>query len=292
MTFDPFAPIASRRLDIEQAIDSAVEKDPGAWRQTVARVLETMDDWRRGNEPERSHLGGSVVGVGCGTRVALDYRKASVDKPNGRLIRLFNRGHMEEARLVAALTVAGIKCKTVSKHGGQISYELQGVRGSVDGVARLPDGRLAVLEFKTMSQRPFDELCRTGIIKDQHMTQMQCGMAGLGLDAALYVACHKDTDTIIVFEVAADPSIASEADDLAFEVVHGVIPEIEFQRGALQCKYCPHKAICHGGEAPVARCETCVHAVSDGNGRWSCSVANFGQLCDSYGPIQVTRSAL
>lgn len=292
MTFDPFASLASRRLDIEQAIDTAIEKDPGAWRQTMARVLETMEDWRRGNEPERSHLGASVVGVGCGTRVALDYRHASPNKPDGRLIRLFNRGHMEEARLVAALTVAGIKCKTVSKHGGQISYELRGVRGSVDGVARLPDGRLAVLEFKTMSQRPFDELCRTGTIKDQHMTQMQCGMAGLGLETALYVACHKDTDTIAVFEVAADRNIAVEADSLAFEVVHGAIPMIEFPRGSVQCKYCPHKAICHGGESPVAHCKTCVHALSDGNGRWSCSVAKFGQLCDSYSPIQVTRSAI
>lgn len=290
MTFDPFASLASRRLDIEQAIDTAIEKDPGAWRQAVARVLETMEDWRRGNEPERSHLGASVIGVGCGTRVALDYRHASLDKPDGRLIRLFNRGHMEEARLVAALTVAGIKCKTVSKHGGQISYELKGVKGSVDGVARLPDDRLAVLEFKTMSQRPFNELCRTGVIKDQHMTQMQCGMAGLGLEVALYIACHKDTDTIAVFEVAADPSIAAEADSMAFEVVHGAIPEIEFPRGSAQCKYCPHKAICHDGGAPVARCETCVHAVSDGNGRWSCRVANFGKLCDSYSPIQVTRS--
>ena len=292
MTFDPFAPISSRRLDIEQAIDAAIEKDPGAWRQTVARVLETMEDWRRGNEPERSHLGASVIGAGCPTRVALDYRHASLDKPDGRLIRLFNRGHMEEARLVAALTVAGIKCKTVSKNGGQISYELRGVRGSVDGVARLQDGRLAVLEFKTMSKHPFNELCRTGNIKDQHMTQVQCGMAGLGLEVALYVACHKDTDTIAVFEVTADPCIAAEADDLAFEVVHGAIPDIEPREGALQCKYCPHKAICHGGRAPVARCETCVHAVSDGNGHWSCSVANFGQLCDSYSPIQVTRSAL
>ena len=292
MTFDPFEPLASRRLDIERAIDAAIEKDPGAWRQTMARALETMEDWRRGNEPERSHLGASVIGVGCPTRIALDYRHASLDKPDGRLIRLFNRGHMEEARLVAALTVAGIKCKTASKHGGQIGYELKGVRGSVDGVARLPDGRLAVLEFKTMSQRPFDELCRTGNINDRHMTQMQCGMAGLGLETALYVACHKDTDTIAVFEVAADPSIATEADGLALEVVHGAIPEIEFPRGSVLCKYCPHKGICHGGGAPVVRCETCVHAVPDGNGQWSCSVANFGQLCDSYNPIQVTRSAL
>lgn len=292
MTIDPFAPLAARRLDIEAAIDKAIEENPGAWRRLIADTLATMDDWRRGDEGERSHLGASVVGVGCGTRVALDYRKASLDKPDGRLIRLFNRGHMEEARLVAALTVAGIKCKTMSKHGGQISYELRGVRGSVDGVARLQDGRLAVLEFKTMSQRPFDELCRTGNIKDQHMTQMQCGMAGLGLEAALYVAVHKDTDRIAVLEVAADRSIAEEADSLAFEVVHGAIPDVEFQKGSLQCRYCPHKAICHDEGGPVARCETCVHAVSDGNGRWSCPVAKFGRLCDSYSPIQVTRSAL
>lgn len=291
MTIDLFAPLATRRLDIEQAIDEAVERDPGGWRRLIADTLATMDDWRRGDESERSHLGGSVVGTGCSTRVALDYRHASPDRPDGRLIRLFNRGHMEEARLVAALTVAGIKCKTVSKHGGQISYELEGVRGSVDGVAKLQDGRLTVLEFKTMAQRPFDELTKTGVIKDQHMTQMQCGMAGLGLDVALYVAVHKDTDRIAVFEVAADPSIASEADDLAFRVVHGELPEPEFPRGHSQCRYCSHKAICHEGEAPVARCETCVHAVTDGNGKWSCGIAIFGELCNNYAPIQVRRNS-
>lgn len=291
MTFDPFATLANRRLDIEQAIDEAVESNPGAWRRLIADTLATMDDWRRGDDPERSHLGASVIGVGCSTRVALDYRHASLDKPDGRLVRLFNRGHMEEARLVAALTVAGIKCKTVSKHGGQISYELNGVRGSVDGVARLSDGRLSVLEFKTMAQRPFEELCRTGVIKDQHMTQMQCGMAGLGLEIALYVAVHKDTDRIAVFEVSADRSIASEADDLAFRVVHGEIPEPTFPRGHSQCRYCPHKAICHNGADPVARCETCVHAVTDGNGKWSCGLGKPMVLCDNYAPIQVRSSS-
>lgn len=291
MTIDPFAPLATRRLDIEQAIDKAVEENPGAWRRLIADTLATMDDWRRGDESERSHLGASVIGVGCATRVALDYRHASQDRPDGRLIRLFNRGHMEEARLVAALTVAGIKCKTVSKHGGQISYELEGVSGSVDGVARLPDGRLTVLEFKTMAQRPFDELTKTGVIKDQHMTQMQCGMAGLGLGVALYVAVHKDTDRIAVFEVAADASIASEADDLAFRVVRGEIPEPEFPRGHSLCRYCPHKAICHEGVEPVARCETCVHAVTDGNGKWSCGLGKPMSLCDNYVPIQVRSSS-
>lgn len=291
MTLDPFAPIATRRLDMEWAIDRAIEENPGAWRRLIADALATMDDWRRGDESERSHLGASVVGVGCSTRVALDYRHASQDKPDGRLIRLFNRGHMEEARLVAALTVAGIKCKTVSKRGGQISYELKGVRGSVDGVAKLPDGRLAVLEFKTMAQRPFDDLTKTGVIKDQHVTQMQCGMAGLGLDVALYVAVHKDTDRIAVFEVAADASIVSEADDLAFRVVRGEIPEPEFPRGHSQCRYCPHKAICHEGGAPVARCETCVHAVTDGNGKWSCGLGKPMSLCDNYAPIQVRSSS-
>lgn len=291
MMLDPFAPLATRRLDIEQAIDKAVEDNPGAWRRLIADTLATMDDWRRGNESERSHLGASVIGVGCPTRVALDYRHASQDKPNGRLIRLFNRGHMEEARLVAALSVAGIKCKTVSKYGGQISYELEGIRGSVDGVARLLDGRLAVLEFKTMAQRPFDELTKTLVIKDQHMTQMQCGMAGLGLEVALYVAVHKDTDRIAVFEVAADRLIAEEADSLASRVVHGEIPEPEFPRGHSQCRYCPHNAVCHEGVEPVARCETCVHAVTDGNGKWSCGLGKPMTLCDNYAPIQVRSNS-
>lgn len=291
MTIDPFAPLATRRLDIEQAIDKAIEESPGDWRRLIADALATMDDWRRGDESERSHLGASAIGVGCSTRVALDYRHASPDKPDGRLIRLFNRGHMEEARLVAALTVAGIRCITTSKHGGQISYELEGVRGSVDGVARLPDGRLAVLEFKTMAQRPFDELTKTGIIKDQHMTQMQCGMAGLGLGVALYVVVHKDTDRIAVFEVTADMSIAEEADSLAFRVVRGEIPEPEFPRGHSQCRYCPHKDICHGEGGPVARCETCAHAVTDGNGKWSCGLGKPMTLCDNYAPIKVRSSS-
>lgn len=284
--FDEILNLPQRRRDIETKIDEAVAANPGAWRRAQAAWLECCTDWKDEANRERGHLGASVIGKECPRAVALSYRKVSPDPSanNGRMVRLFNRGHMEEARLAACLQVAGFTLKLISKDGGQISYKAGDLQGSVDGVIKLEDGSLAVLEFKTMGRKIWDKLDKDSQIKPEHMAQMQCGMHGLGLEQALYLASCKDTDAIQVYLVKYDGE-PTEFLNLATDVVHGLIPP-KLADTSYLCKFCDHRAFCHGGQGPIASCRTCVHAVFDGNGKVTCGIAMGDSLCHNYAPIK------
>lgn len=274
-----------RCKDIEKRIDDAVAADPAAWRRAQAAWLERCTDWKEESNKERSHLGASVIGKECPRAVALSYRKVSPDSAsgNGRMVRLFNRGHMEEARLAGCLQVAGFALKLISKDGGQISYKTGDLQGSVDGVIRLQDGSLAVLEFKTMNRKTWDKLEKDGQIKPEHIAQMQCGMHGLGLRRAMYLASCKDTDAIQVYLVDYDGE-PTEFLNLATDITNGLIPP-KLANTDFRCKFCDHKAFCHQAGAPVSSCRTCVHAVFNGNGVVTCGIGKGAELCDNYAPI-------
>lgn len=278
-------PDPRRCIDIEQKIDAAVAADSAAWRRAQAQWLECCTDWREESNRERTHLGASVIGRECPRSVALSYRKASPDAAvNGRMVRLFNRGHMEEARLAACLQVAGFSLKLIGKDGGQISYKTGDLQGSVDGVIRLLDGSLAVLEFKTMNRKAWEKLEKDGQIKPEHLTQMQCGMHGLGLRQAMYLASCKDTDAIQVYLVDYDGE-PTEYLNLATDITHGLIPP-KLVDTDFRCKFCDHKDFCHGAAAPIASCRTCVHASFNGNGVVTCGIGMGNELCHNYAPIK------
>ena len=284
--FDEFlASQAQRRKDIEERIDAAVAADPAAWRRAQAVWLERCTDWKEESNKQRTHLGASVIGKECPRAVALSYRKASPDAAvNGRMVRLFNRGHMEEARLAACLQVAGFQLKLISKDGGQISYKTGDLQGSVDGVLKLEDGSLAVLEFKTMNRKTWDKLDKDGQIKPEHMAQMQCGMHGLGLQKAMYLASCKDTDAIQVYLVNYDGE-PTEFLNLATDITHGLIPP-RLTDTDYRCKFCDHRGFCHKGGLPIASCWTCVHASFSGNGAVTCGIDSGNSLCHNYAPIK------
>jgi hypothetical protein len=285
--FDEVLPQQPRRCpDIEKEIDEAVAADPAAWRRAQAQWLERCTDWKDETNRVRNHLGASVIGKECPRAVALSYRKVSPDAAagNGRMVRLFNRGHMEEARLAACLQVAGFTLKLISKAGDQISYKTGDLHGSVDGVIRLQDGALAVLEFKTMNRKAWDKLDKDGQIKPEHLAQMQCGMHGLGLKQALYLASCKDTDAIQVYlvEYSGEPV---EFLNLATDITHGLIPP-KLVSTDFRCKFCDHKVFCHKEGEPIASCRTCVHAVFGGNGVVTCGIGMGDELCHNYAPIK------
>lgn len=282
---DFLKPLPVRCKDIEKRIDDAVAANPAAWRRAQAAWLERCTDWKEGSNKERTHLGASVIGKECLRAAALSYRKASPDPAtDGRMVRLFNSGHMEEARLASCLQVAGFQLKLISKDGGQISYRTGDLQGSVDGVIRLQDGSLAVLEFKTMNRRAWEKLEKDGQIKPEHMAQMQCGMHGLGLKRAMYLASCKDTDAIQVYLVDYEGE-PTEFLNLATDITHGLIPP-KLLDTDFRCKFCSHKAFCHGNASPIASCRTCVHASFNGNGVVMCGIGNGAELCDNYNPIK------
>lgn len=282
------------------AIDAAIAADGGgAFRQWQGKVIPTLDDAFRGeDEPHRSHLGASVVGRECPREIWYKFRWTTPNKPEPRMLRLYNRGHLEEGRFIAMLLTIGCEVWQVDEHGKQfrISWADGHAGGSGDGVARgipeMPETPV-LTEFKTHGEKSFiklagklDEwrLCRqrrgqfTGegvrTSKFEHFVQMQTYMHKMGLAAAIYFAVNKNTDDIYAEVVHLDSEFAEQFLNRGEQLVWTKEPpkRISESPGFWKCRFCDEHAVCHMGASPELNCRTCDHVQVRAGGAWHCGL--------------------
>lgn len=266
-----------------RAIDAAIEADQGgAYRQNLKKVLPHMEDIYRGQEDAfRSHLGSSVMGQSCGRAIWYGFHWTTKAHFSGRVLRLFNRGHMEEARLIAALLTIGCEVFQQDANGKQfrISAWAGHFGGSGDGVVvgipDLPIGVPALTEWKTHNDKSFQALVKTGVreAKFEHFVQMQIYMRKMQISMALYGAVNKNDDHIHLELVTLDTNIADQFIDRARVIIMSKAPpkKINESPGWFECKFCDHRPVCHMNAAPARNCRTCKYAeVSADKPGWYC----------------------
>ena len=228
----------------------------------------------------RAHLGASIIGKECERALWYDFRWVTQAKHPGRLLRLFETGQLEEARLVSNLratgaTVLEVDPETgrqfrVAAHGGHFG-------GSLDGIAlNLLEAPKTwhVLEFKTHSNKSFNDLLSKKVqaSKPQHYAQMQIYMHLTGISRAMYLAVNKDTDELYVERLEADRACAENLLSKAQRVIFAAtpLPRISDDPSWYQCRLCDHAPVCHGQTAPSVNCRTCLHATPV-EGAWHCA---------------------
>lgn len=265
------------------AIEDAIVADQGArYRQTLEKVLPHIGDAYRGHDaPFRSHLGASVMGGKCGRALWYGFRWATVPKFGARMLRLFNRGHLEEGRIISLLLMIGVQVYQQDENGKQ--YRISDVGGhfggSGDGIGLgipdLPPGTACLLEFKTHNDKSFKKLVAEGVrgAKFEHYVQMQIYMRKMGLAAALYVAVNKNDDDLWMEIVTLDTATSDQMLDRARTIIlmKEAPPKINNSPGWFDCQWCDNKPVCHLGKAPARNCRTCKHSVPKEDGNWYCT---------------------
>ena len=93
----------------------------------------------RACQSERQYLGASRLGVACERALQFEYAKAPVDYGRdvaGRMLRIFERGHVMEDCMVAWLRDAGFDLRTRKAEGEQFGFSVADGRlqGHIDGV--------------------------------------------------------------------------------------------------------------------------------------------------------------
>lgn len=264
------------------AIDHVMRADQGAsFRLNQQKVLPSMHDAYRGeDEGFRSHLGASVIGKACARQIWYGFRWAVKGNFSGQMLRLFNRGHLEEGRVISALMCIGVQVYQQDANGNQFRISDVGGHfgGSGDGVGvgvpDLPPGAPCLLEFKTHNDKNFQKMVKEGVkvIKPEHYTQMQTYMRKMNLMYALYVAVNKNDDSYYMEIVMLDPIHADQFLDRGRQIIfmREAPKKISESPGWFECKYCDAKPICHGGMAPERNCRTCYHIQVIDNGTWVC----------------------
>lgn len=292
--------LATRTLE---AIDKAIEADGGAsFRVWQGKVFPHMSDAFRGGVDEgyREHLGASMIGINCARKLWYSFRWAIKPAFSARILRLFNRGHLEEARFIALLLMIGAEVYQQDSNGKQyrISAANGHFGGSGDGIAKgipdLPPDTYCLLEFKTHGEKSFLELKKKGlqVAKEEHFVQMQVYMRKMGLAAGLYMAVNKNTDEIYAQIVLLNPEYADQYIQRGVNIVYLPTAPVRIAKtiGHFSCTFCDAKQVCHN-RAPIEKnCRTCAYSrPSNKNNLWDClkhnvQVSKETQLigCRSY----------
>lgn len=247
-------------------------------------AASVFEMWRKrgASEPARMYLGASSIGGPCERALWYSFRHASQPTFDGRMYRLFNRGHREEAVIFDELRAIGCDVRDHDENGRQWGFSDIGghFRGHMDAAATgtpYAPKTWCVLECKTHNAKSFKDLCDKGLqtSKPQHYDQMAVYMGQFGMDRGLYYAVNKDTDAVYTEWVKFDKDRYETLMARARRVIESPVPPLRCSNDSSNyiCKGCQSHAICHGTEAPAIGCRTCAHATPflDGaDGHWYC----------------------
>jgi hypothetical protein len=254
---------------------------------TVAKIYQAYEnDADDGNRP---HLGASLIGHQCERYLWNTFRWVDKKKFEGRLLRLFETGQNEEARMAKNLRRIGIDLHTETPDGKQWRVSDIGGHfgGSLDGAGKgFPEApkTWAVWECKTSNTKGFKELLAKGLqsAKPQHYAQVTCYMGYTGMDRAMYTCVCKETDEIFTEWVHFDPVEFAQLKARAERVIRAAEPPMKISNDPswFVCKFCSFHEHCHGDTAPAVNCRTCSHSTPemDGDARWSCAIQGHGAL--------------
>lgn len=233
-------------------------------------------------EPPRPHMGISQIGHKCERWLWLSFRWAVIQKFDGRILRLFRRGQLEEKTIVQDLRAIGMDVQNTTGNQSRVDFGCH-VSGSMDGLIKfgVPEApkKPHICEFKTHGKKSFDELVRDGVEKSKpvHFVQMQAYMLGSDVDRALYVAVCKDDDRMHTERVRLDKEFAQKAVDRAKRIALSErMPEpISADPSWYECRMCAGHDLCFGSKlTKEANCRTCAHSTPTSDSTWTCAVWN------------------
>ncbi len=274
-------------------------------KRLVLQIQADIDKFCREefSEDARTHLGASIIGNDCQAYAWNTFRWLRFEEFDGRMLRLFNRGHLEEARFVRWLVGIGFEVREIDPDT-QKQFRIVGAKGhfggSLDSMMKpparynIPAEHLIWLgEFKTHNEKSFTKLAGPkphytkmgeprsggeGVVKSkpQHYKQMCSYGRAYNFKYGLYCAVNKDTDELYFEIVELD---YMQADDL-FRKAENIVfsqtrpPKIAQTDTFFDCKYCDFAGLCHRGEVPTKNCRSCRNAFPVENAEWFCQVHN------------------
>jgi hypothetical protein len=238
------------------------------WR---AREAEAAADPRSAYEGYGASA--SALGTECDRQIWLTLRWASPQEaPTGRQTRIFERGTLEEERVLGDLRRAGIE---VSREQERFSLAGGWLRGKIDaiGVGFLEAPKAEhVVEIKSLNASTWRSVQKHGLMrsKPEHWHQLHIGMAALGIARGAYVAVCKDDEAIYIERVRLDVEEANRQEARVERLVAAHEAPLKFAENAERppCRFCRHQAICFEAAMPRRNCRTCLHFTfgRDGNG--------------------------
>lgn len=256
-------------------------------------IVETLNEYAEKYSIEkypskhREHLGISLIGEECWRKIWYSFRWVKLEQHEGRMRRLFNRGHREEAEFEKFLFWAGFKQTKINPLTDNY-YKVSSLNGHYGGtpddvwLIRWANNLQILAEYKTHNNKSFEELKakKVKVSKPQHYAQM-CGYGeAFQIKYGLYFAVNKDNDEWHFEFLELDWLYAKELEKKAETIILAKEPppRISEQASYWKCKFCVFQDICFHGECVESNCRSCKHSIPTEKATWA---------CDKYGVIPV-----
>jgi hypothetical protein len=227
----------------------------------ITALVDAGMQQARDNQSVRQYLGASRLGVACERALQFEYAKAPIDPGRdipGRMLRIFERGHVMENCMVAWLRDAGFNLRTTAADGEQFGFsELDGcLQGHVDGViVGGPKGFAypALWENKCLGNKSWRDLDKhkLTVSKPVYAAQVAIYQAYLELHEhpAIFTALNADTMEIYTELVPFDPALAQRMSDRAVKVITAtqtgeLLPRSFNDPSHFECRMCAWQDRC------------------------------------------------
>ena len=254
-------------------------------------VQEIMEG-KESVELPRPYIGYSGLNAPCHRATWYGFRWVEYRRIRPQAKRIFERGDIEEARIVRDLKAAGmdvfhmIEGEKIEATGaiGEKQEEIIGVGGHVRGH---PDGRVLLvpgaektehlLEIKTMKDKKFRDFLKHGIEKVHpvYWGQMHSYMGKMKLKRCLFCVTNKDNEERVFKRYKYDHDVFKDMEAIAVDILTTEIPPDRIGESTwYECKFCNFKDVCHHSKPVLENCRTCQNGVIDDFGVWRCELTN------------------
>lgn len=284
----------------------------GMPKMIAKRIGEDINQWAKKeyDDGHRSHLGASLIGDDCLRKLQFVFRWIKKENFDGRLLRLFQRGHREEHIFTEYLR--GIGCEVYPFYDDELIERLgltnkpnigasepdsdnKGARqfrviganghfgGSLDGIVYLPPeygyNKPLLLEYKTNGTGvSFNKLKDKGIAIAKPAHHVQTNVYGFAyeLEFVLYLNVNKNDDEIYIEIAPLYKTFGEQHFQKAERIIMSETPMNPISKSAAQvpCCYCNFKDVCFKQELPEKNCRSCKNSVPIDGGRWGCKKWN------------------
>ena len=257
-------------------------------------IQQGIDQWTVAefDEGPRRHLGASQIGHACERYLWLMFRHAFRATFIPRMLRLFQRGHREEAWLWAMLRADGWIIHDVDPATGK-QWRVEAIEGhfsgSLDAIGYPPPkygvAMWLLIECKTNKSgnnangidpgKNWQELEKYKLEVGKPLHWAQANVYGYlkGLTHVLYINTNKDDDRMHIECAALQPAVAQKQLAKAEFVIlsNSSPPKLHQNSAHRDCQWCDALAVCHKGAPLLPGCRSCRYSMPVQNKGWYCT---------------------
>lgn len=213
---------------------------------------------KRAAEPERNYVGASAIGNECLRAVQLQRLKIPADKaPEGKMLRIWETGHVFEAAIADWFNMAGFKLETHDETKRQFTWRVLDEEGggSIDG--KIVGGPIPMAypfqwECKALKASSWQDTKKRGLYvsKPYYAKQFAINQAYLELtNPGIFTALNKDTSELYHELVVFDQVLAQKASDDMVRVIDAIehqelLPRAFSGPDHFKCRFCDYANTC------------------------------------------------